>query len=1576
MHRFHRVFLAFALTASYLPFSHAVRANPPVDPFSMFNNLILLDQQIQQRKAIERHQREMERQQQEATAVLVRRLQAALRSLGYYTGRIDGNFGSGTQAALAAYQRDNGQAIRSDITEYDIVDVETAARSRPRQPEPPPSPPQDVDVPPVEHTPVTPESAWVNTRFSQADLSQPGPYRPGDSGGWLVVASAIDFADVEGAATAYAQDFPSTAIIKSNNGRHAIVIGWLPKGNGEKLLKQLKKAGIIPGDAFVSSGQRYIGPIWTASPDIGSRSELLGITFLRASPHLWDRVISAEQSSFAGFRSRVRGVSEGGSAETYLSLRKAPDVSSQELVRMPEGTLLAVRETLGSWSRVSLLDGREGWASNKYIVLNDDALQGRVPGTNQPEGQDVYGDKDLQDRLVKDGGELLQDVAAFLKSNPDVPGITAIAESVSQLNTAVSSRDYRTIESASASLRKLLSQNAAYGLFERQRDEERQQQEERAKNEAMALAARNIAFLRDYIPANVTAPFIGELAGLLKDYEESTTVPTRAALDDLNGRLEASIARNDLAEAYDQFKKRYVPAPSQKWEGPQQDEEQLKTLVADAQKLLDQVSRYGTAGRKVNDPIQAARLIVNLKASVQAADAIAIMRDRKALADLLAQDEGFRQFGEEELTQEQLKEQQKREEATREARRLISFIDDYVSRNFSSDRLATLLAAQDKLRASLTGGNGPDLYATVADARQMIVNAGLKSDMDAYRLAEPGQESPSVIKCRSVAKLASWQEALPLCEAALKEVPGNAEIGQLLDGLRRQQLQSEQIDFATKTATDLLDEVRRFSEAGRTPADPLAVARRVSELRAVLGSDDAPAIVAASKALEDALAQDPGFRDFRQKQEEGRAGLGSGVLKEQVAEAQRIRAFISGYVSRNVAAANVGSLVDADATLAAALSSGDVQVILSANEAAREAIARLGAGAELDAFTPPAPPATARNEALAALGVLEAYEGTGKSLAEPLKIAPLVAGLRSSLEGQDEAAIAAALTSLRAALAADTGFAAFDRNYAEERQRKELDALGGLKDEARRIKAFIEGHVSRNVSSPDVPRLLALSGSLDEAIAAADADMLEKVNKSAAGTLTELNLGAELESFTLAPAKPAAEPERTPNEIYLSDRNRPLLAGDAADIVLLFNNGGQAKGVRRDVLGQLVFSDPVSLCWYHEQPAADPGIRMAFANLQKAGARKIDVTGVCSPDALDGADLVMLKRGAFLTTDRAYAKALVDRFEDGRFEIVTVTAAADIKARETAEDAAATAISADVIAGRRAGYGTVRVTNSGTALCVIAGPYGDAIAEELMPMLDPLSGDLPGLGLAPIATADEAFAKLRSGACRAATLPRADLATVITAAQREKLDFTILPLWLEEKDLEALQARLDAGKAARAKAEEDRRRAIEDAAKEEAARRIKLGEAKAKQEADLRAQFGSLAQGLAADGGEQIRRFIDSPAANTGTAEIFPAFAAWYTEQTNAGWELQIDGFATSLADYGTVKWQNRTLDTIFIQVVVGMQNRDLGKYQSQCFLLGAVVDKEFQRYRDILETPCSSSEAVLGDWKAARGYESRWIVQ
>jgi hypothetical protein len=52
-----------------------------------------------------------------------------------------------------------------------------------------------------------------------------------------------------------------------------------------------------------------------------------------------------------------------------------------------------------------------------------------------------------------------------------------------------------------------------------------------------------------------------------------------------------------------------------------------------------------------------------------------------------------------------------------------------------------------------------------------------------------------------------------------------------------------------------------------------------------------------------------------------------------------------------------------------------------------------------------------------------------------------------------------------------------------------------------------------------------------------------------------------------------------------------------------------------------------------------------------------------------------------------------------------------------------------------------------------------------------------------------------------------------------------------------------------------------------------------------------------------------------------------------------------------------------------------LGENRQTCFILGGIVDREFNIYRAPFETQCDGGSKQVEDWKMGHRFESLWIV-
>lgn len=75
---------------------------------------------------------------------------------------------------------------------------------------------------------------------------------------WLQVASAPTLEEARVEAAPYRKRFDTTTIFKSENNWYAVVVGVLDRREAEAAMATLKAEGLIPRDAYLTRGARYM----------------------------------------------------------------------------------------------------------------------------------------------------------------------------------------------------------------------------------------------------------------------------------------------------------------------------------------------------------------------------------------------------------------------------------------------------------------------------------------------------------------------------------------------------------------------------------------------------------------------------------------------------------------------------------------------------------------------------------------------------------------------------------------------------------------------------------------------------------------------------------------------------------------------------------------------------------------------------------------------------------------------------------------------------------------------------------------------------------------------------------------------------------------------------------------------------------------------------------------------------------------------------------------------------------------------------------------------------------------------
>src|SRR4051794_1265368 len=109
-------------------------------------------------------------------------------------------------------------------------------------------------------------------------------------------------------------------------------------------------------------------------------------------------------------------------------------------------------------------------------------------------------------------------------------------------------------------------------------------------------------------------------------------------------------------------------------------------------------------------------------------------------------------------------------------------------------------------------------------------------------------------------------------------------------------------------------------------------------------------------------------------------------------------------------------------------------------------------------------------------------------------------------------------------------------------------------------------------------------------------------------------------------------------------------------------------------------------------------------------------------------------------------------------------------------------------------------------------------------------------------------------------------------------------------------------------------------------------------------------------------------------ARKYPSLARRYEHLKADAWEFMT--VETSLFDYGTSEFKDRSLEAAFANSRIRLRNRVVGEYKDLCFTTGFISDTEFGVEREPFGELCESGVAVLARYKQGQKFTSRWVVQ
>ncbi|MCW6511919.1 hypothetical protein [Lichenifustis flavocetrariae] len=604
-----------------------------------------------------------------------------------------------------------------------------------------------------------------------------------------------------------------------------------------------------------------------------------------------------------------------------------------------------------------------------------------------------------------------------------------------------------------------------------------------------------------------------------------------------------------------------------------------------------------------------------------------------------------------------------------------------------------------------------------------------------------------------------------------------------------------------------------------------------------------------------------------------------------------------------------------------------------------------------------------------------------------------IADLNDTLSASDANVTEAKTKALLRSLQDDPDFQRFRDERDKQRQRQIARDLGDAVHTLTSQRQFLVGYVTRDptsanaskllplikraevvVASPDLDRVQTLLGQVD--IALQDAGLSDEFAASQKMQQPDDSTQGDSASSSEAHKIESAEAQqKTGVQLVGTEKNAFLLKGDLQDVVLMYNSSSSAPHVVRNLRGDIVFTEGRADACLFGRDGDDRELSAVMrSTLSAYNTAKTVVLGgdPCNADQLNTYDVVATRRGTFLRQDPEAALALIKAIEIDAFKSLVTVTDAQLKAAASADAVAATEIAADVEKGVKEGFGLILFTGNSAAICLVAQDQVEAHRQLLVGHAERLASDMRAAPTLVPTSPDGAFVNAKRGQCGAIYAQSAELKDLAGALKRDGLAYRFSSVWIETDKVKAMadKLRMQNENAARQSAERQRRQIEEQhlaslRAADEASKLANL-------QAASRDKYLSSANASQANIAADVKEFMDHPDNSEGVARVFPTFASLYRNELANRWELMSENAA--LEDYGMSDFKGRKLETALSRINIGLKNRMLGDYKSECFIFGEIEDSEFAMRRDPIAVSCDD-DAALSSWKIQHGFKSVWTL-
>lgn len=613
----------------------------------------------------------------------------------------------------------------------------------------------------------------------------------------------------------------------------------------------------------------------------------------------------------------------------------------------------------------------------------------------------------------------------------------------------------------------------------------------------------------------------------------------------------------------------------------------------------------------------------------------------------------------------------------------------------------------------------------------------------------------------------------------------------------------------------------------------------------------------------------------------------------------------------------------------------------------------------------------------------------GGSPANLAEIAKSAVATKAAVDSQNLAEARKGKKALEAFFKSDATFGVFMKSLADERQQALDRRISEAALEAGKNVAFIESYVAGNILSPHTAELTKFGEQFAKALKERSLNGLNRANTEFSRLVTAKNLTDDYRSAMLAwternTPKTSEDPQTAlARQLGITERTRFLIDGDNEELIFLYNtaSGRIVKSLR----GDLVFKDRnPSICFAQDRSVEriKDLERLTMAQIQR---QELDVQGVriaqaaCPIDGMEGYDVIVFQRIGLLSQAPGYVSSVVRKVETTFGRLASIPGPEVVKAMQD-EGLSSAALEAQILNGKSSGFGLVLTNPSQGRVCQTVAEDAEAhkiaVLRKTSTVFNVSTDDIAFTKT----SLDDAFADFQTRKCNAIYASATDLAEIVKAMKRERLDYVVAPMWVDPLEIKAvLQAEATQMANAMAKEEEARKGLQQEAAilkqraLDEAAKRENI-------ERDLQSRNRSFARAAQ----DQVAGIVDTFIAEVKAsgdkrgdgvfgkaAELFPPFVRSFKQLTRDRWELETKAYAVE--DFGDADWNKRKVEAVVVRAEFVLQNKPLGRRDKVCFLLGAVIDAEFTYLRDAITLPCEDSEDDVKRWQIGSKFSSRW---